>query len=308
MSITTRTEVRFRAASLALLATVVLTGLKLGAAYFSHSVGVLSEGLHSFLDLVSASVSYFTVREAGKPADKEHPFGHGKIETLSSLFESLLLAVTAGLIIYEGAEHLRNPVPLEYQELAIGTILFSLIVSYWTYRQNARAAQQTESSAIHVNALHFLSDVVASLGILIGLIVMKITNWFLIDPLIAFVVAAYILGLSARQVKGAIEELSDAQLPEREVQQIQSLLNSFQGKMINAHELRTRKSGSTRHIDFHLVVCGELTVDASHALCDQFESRILEVFPQASVNIHVEPCEKELTQCHIFCPNIRKTE
>ncbi len=301
MSIITNKEVRYRAASLALGVTVLLTLLKLGTAYLSDSVGVLSEGLHSFLDLVSTAVSFFTVREAGKPADQEHPFGHGKFETLSSLFESILLACAAGLIVYEGVVHLSHPRPIHYPWLAIGVILFSFAVSYWTYRHNSFAALQTESSAIHLNALHFFSDMISSLGILIGLIFMKLTGWTMIDPLIAFVVAAYILVISARQVKGALAELSDTQLPEHEIRQIRELLDSHQGKMINAHELRTRKSGSTRHIDFHLVVCGELTVKASHALCDEFEASILEVFPQASVNIHVEPCTQEDSQCHVHC-------
>jgi cation diffusion facilitator family transporter len=295
------TKVRNEAVVLALSGTVVLTVLKLGVAYLSGSVGVLSEGLHSFLDLVSATVSFFTVREAGKPADKEHPYGHGKIETISSLFESLLLAVAAVVIFYEGIEHLKNPQPIHHAGLAQGIIFFSMVVSYWIYRHNLAAAKETDSSAIHVNALHFLSDVVASVGVLIGLFLMKLTGWLWLDPVIAFVVATYILVVSAKQVKGAIQELSDTQLPDAELQALNRLFDYFREQMINAHDLRTRKSGSTRHIDFHLVVCGQMTVENSHGVCDQLESRITEVFPQASVNIHVEPCEREKTQCHQTC-------
>jgi cation diffusion facilitator family transporter len=278
--------------------------LKLGTAVLSNSVGVLSEGIHSFLDLISASVSYFTVREAGKPADEDHPFGHGKIETLSSLFESILLAIAAGLIIYEGMDHLRNPVPVQHENLAMGVMIFSIGMSYWVYRHNASAAKDTESSALHVNALHFLSDVVASLGVLVALVIMKFTGWLFMDPLIAFTVAAYILVISAKQVKVALLELSDTQLPSDEIKLIRSLIKGPPGKMIEAHDLRTRKSGATRHIDFHLVVCGQMTVEASHSVCDHLEFKILNVFPQASVNIHVEPCEKEKTRCHLACPNV----
>jgi cation diffusion facilitator family transporter len=270
-------------------------------------VGVFSEGIHSFLDVVSAALSFFTVKEAGKPADEDHPYGHGKIETLSSLFESLLLVLAAGWIIYEAIQHIQNPQPIHYEGAAIGVILLSLAVSYWAYRHNRVAAQEAESSAIHVNALHFLSDVVASLGILIGLVLMKLTGWTLIDPIIAIIVAFYIFGISLKQVKGALLELSDTQLPEEEIQRIWTLIKSFQDKIINAHDLRTRKSGSTRHIDFHLVLCGSISVDASHELCDQMESEILSEFPKASVNIHVEPCEKEQTQCHIQCPHYQKS-
>lgn len=266
------------------------------------------------MDLVSAAVSFFTVREAGKPADEDHPFGHGKIETLSSLFESLLLILAAILITYEGVNHLLSPQPIHYQGLAMATIVVSLAVSYAVYIHNRRAAMETESSALHVNALHFLSDVVASAGILIGLVLLRLTGWLVIDPIMAFLVAAYILLISARQVKQAILELSDTQLPESEIRVIRDILRAIEGqvseksKVIEAHDLRTRKGGSIRHIDFHLVVCRYMTVQDSHAVCDQLESKILENYPAASVNIHVEPCENEVTHCISDCAIYRAAQ
>ena len=297
---------RHRAASLALVATVGLTVLKLGAAMMSHSVGVLSEGVHSFLDLLSAAVSFFTVRQAVMPADENHPFGHGKIETLSSLFESLLLGVAAALIFYEAIQHWIHPAVIEHEGIAMAVILVSIIVSYAIYKHNFSAAKATESSALHVNALHFLSDVVASVGILVGLVLMKITGWAMIDPLIAMGVAVYILWVAVKQVKGALWELSDTQLPDHEVNQIRTLLNDLDGKAIESHDLRTRKGGSTRHIDFHLVVCGHMTVESSHSVCDELELKIQKTLPSSSVTIHVEPCEKEKTGCHVDCPHYKK--
>ena len=236
---------------------------------------MFSEGLHSSLDLVSAGLSFFTVREAGKPADDDHPFGHGKIETFSSLIESLFLIVAAGAMIYEGYEHLIHPEPLHYEGLALFTIFVSLLVSYWMYRHNIKAARAVESSALQVNALHFLTDVMASGAVLLGLLILKFTNWLIIDALLAFAVAAYILVVSARQVKVAVSELIDTQLPEHEIQHIRDLLDTFKDQMIEAHDLRTRRSGSTRHIDFHLVCCGAMSVNESHAVCDQIEAKIL---------------------------------
>ncbi len=279
-----------------------LTAFKLAVAGVSGSVGLLSEGVHSFLDVVSAALSYFTVREAIKPADEDHPFGHGKIETLSSLFESLMLVVAASLIVYEGIDHLRHPEPVHYQFLAMATMGVSIVVSWIVYRHNRGAAIAAESSALHVNALHFLSDVVASLGVLIGLGLLKLTGLLVIDPIMAFLVAAYILAVSARQVQAAIFELSDRQLPGSEIEELWRILESFEGRAIEAHDLRTRRSGATRHIDFHLVVCGQMSVNESHAVCDEIEARIIERFPTASVNIHVEPCETERTGCAKTCP------
>jgi cation diffusion facilitator family transporter len=293
---------RHEAASLAIITTVGLTGLKLGVGLLSGSVGVLSEAAHSFLDLISAAISYFTVREAVKPADEDHPFGHGKIETLSSLFESLLLFITAILIVIEAVDHVLHPHPIAYTGLAIGVTFFSMVASYFTYLHNRGAAQDTESIALHVNALHFLADVVASGGVLLGLILLKLTGWLLLDPLIALAVAVYILWVSYRQVKEAILELSDVQLPEGEIQTIRETLSGFRDRIIDFHDLRTRKSGSMRHIDYHMLVCGHMPVDGSHAVCDEMESKITSVYPNASVNIHVEPCGKARTEC-TGCPH-----
>jgi cation diffusion facilitator family transporter len=260
---------------------------------------VISEGIHSSLDLVSAAVAFFTIRVAGKPADEEHPFGHGKIETLSSLLESLLLVAAAGWIIYEAVDHILHPHPIEHAGIAIATIALSLVVSLFVYRDNIRAARITESSAIEVNALHFLSDVIASAGILAGLVLLKLTGWWLTDPILALGVALYILAMTASQIKRALEELADTQLPAAEVAAIREVVDAyrFKGTTIEAHDLRTRRSGSTRHVDFHLVVCRKLTVLESHAKCDAIEARIQERFPGASVNIHVEPCGLETGPC-----------
>jgi cation diffusion facilitator family transporter len=279
-----------------------MTAMKVGAGLLSGSVSVLSEGIHSGLDLVSATIAFFTVRVAGQPADVEHPFGHGKIETLSSLVESLLLIVAAGFIIWEGFEHLYHPTAIQHEVLAMVTIGISLVISWYMYRHNSMAAVATESSAIQVNALHFLSDVVAAAGVLIGLVLMKLTGWLIIDPIMAFAVAGYIIVITGKQVKKAIQELSDTTLPEGEINQIKGVLEKFKSSVIEAHDLRTRKSGATRHIDFHLVVCGQMSVNESHAVCDRMELALYELFPRASVNIHVEPCEHENTRCMETCP------
>lgn len=265
-------------------------------------MGVISEGVHSFLDLISAAVGFFTIRVAVKPADDDHPFGHGKIETISSLFESLLLVAAAILISLEGWQKLENPTPIQHEGLAMATIFGSMVISWWIYRHNIQAAEITDSSAIRVNALHFLADVVASVGVLIGLIAIRLTGWHVIDPLLAFGIAAYILFISFKQVKGALLELSDTMLPESEIAAIRRVMESFEDRIIEAHDLRTRKSGAMRHIDFHLVVCGQSSVSESHRICDEMEDQISSQLPGASINIHVEPCEHENIKCKETCP------
>lgn len=292
---------------MALIATVALTAIKVGAAAVSGSVSVLSEAIHSALDLVSAALSFYTVREAIKPADEDHPFGHGKIETLSSLFEAVLLAIAAGFIVYEGVDHLRNPHEIVGQEWAIGVIFVSLVVSYIVYRHNLKAGRETESSALEVNALHFLSDVVASAGVLIGLVALKITGWLWIDPLVAFLVAAYVFAIALQQVKKSLAELSDVKLPESEVALVREILERVRDREVEVHDLRTRRSGAVRHIDFHLVCCAHLSVLESHEVCDHLEAEILTQFPGASIQIHVEPCVQERPNCESTCPRAKRS-
>jgi len=295
------TEARNRAASVALFANIGLTVFKMAVGVVSGSVSVLSEGIHSLLDLVSASVAYFTIREAGKPADKAHPYGHGRIETLSSLFESLLLVAAAAFIIREAAGKFVNPEPIRHQWLAMAVLMVSMLVSYWGYRSNIKAARETESRAIELNALHFLSDVVACAGVLAGLVLMAFTGWLMVDPLIALFVAGYILSITWKRIVVAVKELADYELPEADIRLIDEALAPYRSKHIDIHGMRTRRHGVSRHIDFHVLVCGYITVEESHRLCDEMEAAIQKIFKSASINIHVEPCAELKPGCDTGC-------
>lgn len=281
---------RASAASIALWSALFLTAIKFVVGAYTHSVGVISEGIHSSLDLVSAALAYFTIREAGKPADDEHPFGHGKFETLSALVESLLLVAAAGFIVKEGIDHILHPVPIEHTSYAIATIAVSLVVSYAVYLHNSKAARFTESAAIQVNALHFLSDAVTSAGVLIALIVIHFTGVVWVDPLVAFAIAIYILAISWRQVVNSVHELLDKTLPAAEIRSAESILSQFKPRILEIHDMRTRKSGVHRHFNFHVLVCGTLSVRESHEVCDEMEVALIHHFPDCHVAIHVEPC------------------
>lgn len=285
-----------------------MTALKVGAGIYTGSIGVLSEGVHSGLDLMSAAVAFVSIRAAGKPADLDHPYGHGKYETISSLLEALLLVVAALWMIWEGIDHLNHPQLISHEGIAIAVLGVSTVLSYLMYRHNLSAAGLTESSAIHVNALHFLADVVAGLGVMVGLALLKWTGWLIIDPLMAFGIAAYVLAISVKQVKRAFDELSDSRLPPEEIAEIHRVLDSgLGGDILEVHDLRTRRAGATRHMDFHLVVCGQLSVNQSHVACDQLEARLDERFPGASVTIHVEPCGHHSAGCETSCKLKRST-
>lgn len=286
-------KTRFKAASFALGATLFLTVSKLIIGLMSNSVGVLSEGIHSGLDMLSASVAFFTIREAGKPADHDHPYGHGRIETLSSFLEALLLVPAAIFILYEAYHHWVNPEPMQHTGLALGVIALSLVISFVGYLHNSKAAKKTQSSAIHLNALHFLADAVTCLGVLIGLLLIQWTGLTWIDPLVAVLIAIYIFAISWRQIRKAWEELTDTVLPADEVKKIESVLHAFVGRVIEYHDLKTRRSGVKRFVEFHLIVDGQMTVDQSHDICDEIETAIESLFDEIDVTIHVEPGSKK---------------
>ncbi len=301
--------------------------MKLGAAWISGSVSLLSEALHSSLDILSAGVAFFTVRIAGKPADEDHPFGHGKIETISGLFESALLIVVGAYVLRESVLRLFDPKPVEHQGIGIAVMVIALIASYAVYHHNSRAARVAESSALQVNAIHYLFDVVSGLAVLVGLVLLNLTGWPLWDPIVGILVALYIAGMAITQVIGALRELADVSLPEGELREIQRIVSRFQaspeqlseesdsssptsGRMLDAHDWRTRKSGPIRHIDFHMSVCRELTVRESHDLCDDIESAIEKRFSNASTTIHPEPCDLHSPdgRCHLHCARRQRAE
>ncbi len=295
------TETRNRATRLALGVTIVLTALKFSAAYVSDSVGVMSEGIHSLLDVVSSGMAFFTVRHAIKPADEDHPFGHGKFETISALFESLLLVLAAVLIIVEGVERFQHPTELVHPGYSVAVMTLSLVASYVVYYNNLRAARGSESMALHANAMHFFADIVTSFAVLVGLVCIHLTGLVWIDAVLALIVGIYIIGMTVQQLRVAISELSDVQLPEAEVKRLRELIFESSANFVDIHDLRTRRSGVTRHIDFHMNVCGDSTVENSHRVCDEIESRIMNEYPGASVTIHVEPCSESEIKCRAKC-------
>ncbi|MBN22992.1 MAG: cation-efflux pump [Bdellovibrionaceae bacterium] len=296
---------RRSAATLALGATLFLTAIKFVGAVLSGSVGVLSEGIHSFLDLISAAIAYVAVPRAGEPADEAHPFGHGKIETVSSLLESVLLLGAAGFIAYESLSRWSEPGHLDHSWMAISILVVSIVVSFWVYQQNLRTSKETESMALEVNALHFLSDVLSGLGVLTSLLLIEWTGWTWLDPLSGLGVAVYIFLIGVKQTKRALADLVDVQLPDEELKEIREILSRFTDPVKGIHDLRTRRSGPSRHIDFHLLVCKYLTVEESHSICDRMEKAIEVTFPSAETQIHVEPCDNHEKQCPYRCDRIK---
>jgi cation diffusion facilitator family transporter len=290
-------------ARLSILSNLTLVILKLVVGFLIGSVSVISEAIHSGIDLVAAIIAYYSVKTSSVPPDQKHAFGHGKIENISGTVEALLIFVAAALIIYEAYKKLIHGVELEDVSLGIAVMLFSAIVNIFVSRILMKTAKKTESIALEADAWHLRTDVLTSLGIFGGLVAIKLTGIAILDPILAILVALFILKAALELTIKSVKDLMDAKLPEEEENEISGIIAQHANEYVGFHELRTRKSGSDRFIDLHLVVSRKITVEDSHGLADRIESGIKGRFPRASVMIHVEPCAAgdECQDCKGVC-------
>ncbi len=294
-------------ARLSIISNLSLVILKLVVGFMIGSVSVISEAIHSGIDLVAAIIAYFSVKTSSQPPDREHKFGHGKIENISGTIEALLIFIAAGLIIYEAYKKLQHgSVELEDVSLGIVIMLISAVVNYFVSDKLMKTAKKTESIALEADAWHLRTDVLTSLGIFAGLVAIKLTGIAILDPILAILVALFILKAALELTVKSVKDLMDVTLPEGEEEEIRNMISQYAPEYKEFHGMRTRKSGSDRFIDLHLVVSKKMTVDESHGLTDRIEQAILLRFPRANVMIHVEPCEsgEKCNDCNRECKDV----
>jgi cation diffusion facilitator family transporter len=261
---------------------------KIVAGTLMGSVSVISEAIHSGIDLLASGVAFISIRKAEEPADKEHPFGHGKFENLSGAFEALLIFVAAAFIIHEAIDKFKHPVMVEKIDWGIGVMLVATVVNIVISQVLFRFARSTGSIAIEADAMHLWVDVFTSAGVMIGLVLIKITHWAVLDPIIAVIVAILILKAAFDLTMKAVADLADKQLPDNEIDTILTIINQ-DPSVLGYHKLRTRKSGSRREIDVHIQVDKDTSVRCAHDICFRVEKAIKEALLGAYVTIHVEP-------------------
>ncbi|HEX7475930.1 MAG TPA: cation diffusion facilitator family transporter [Dehalococcoidales bacterium] len=273
-----------------LLISKIIVGLAIG------SVSVISEGIHSGIDLVAAVIAFFAVRQSSKPPDRDHYYGHGKFENISGAVEALLILLAAVLIIRQAYVKLVNGVELESVNLGIIVMIVSVAANYYISRRLLKTAKRTESVALEADAWHLRTDVITSLGILAGLVIIRFSGWKILDPIMAILVALFIVRTAVLLTWKSVRDLIDVRLPASEENTIKSIIQKYSGSYFDFHEMRTRKAGSDRFIDFHLVVCKDANIEDAHSLADKMEQEILQEFPRASIIIHMEPCQDQ-QQC-----------
>jgi cation diffusion facilitator family transporter len=273
---------------------ISVTILKLTGAFLTGSVSLLSDAVHSGTDLIASSLTYVSVRVAGAPPDEEHPFGHGKIESLTGFVEAIMIFVVVAFIGLEAINRLLSRHVLESKTLGFGLLAMgissvaSLIASFYV----KNVGNRTGSVALKVNARHLQIDFFTSLGVFVGLAATQRTGKQSLDPIIALVLAVWLCYGAVRLAVGAFQEIIDVRLPEKELAQIRQIV-AEDARIVSHHRLRTRRSGSVRNIDLHIVVPRDWNVVEAHEVADALEHRIREELAPAEVVVHIDPFDPD---------------
>ena len=281
---------RTRAAALSIASNSALILPKVVAGAITGSVAIITEAIHSAVDLLASLIAFFSVREAEQPADTEHRYGHEKFENVAAGVEGMLILVGSGVIVYASVRNLVNGTEIEALGFGIGVIGFAaavnLVVSAYLYRR----ARETESAALEGDAAHLRTDAYTSLGVLVGLVLVKVTGETWIDPAVALVIAGAILVTGVRILRGSWRVLVDEALPTEEVDAIRECIEAFAGEgVLGYHNLRTRRAGARRYVDLHVQFRSGTSLEGAHETAHALQDRIGESLRGADVLIHLEP-------------------
>lgn len=281
---------KIKTARLSIFSNLFLIIIKISAGLISGSVSILSEAIHSGIDLIASGIAFFAVKLSSKEPDEKHPYGHGKFENISGVIEGLLIFAAAFWIIYEAVHKLIYPTEVSYFLLAGGVMFLSAFVNLFVSRRLYKVAKETESIALEADALHLKTDIYSSLGVGSGMLFIYLTGWHILDPVFAIIVALFIMKESYDLVSNAFSPLLDSQVDDDEYQKLFDNVRFQTTKMgLKFDQLRSRKSGSKHFIDFILCVPPDMTVQKSHDICDLLEAEIKKEYLEAEVQIHVEP-------------------
>ena len=294
------------AAKLSLIVVIGLIVFKVVVSVITGSISISAQAADSSLDLFAIAIIFFAVRMASKPADEQHPFGHGRVESVAATGQAALLFTASGVIIYLAVQRIIKGTTIELTEAGIGVMLVSIIVSIFLSRHLLKVSRATDSVAIEALARNIAADVYSAAGVLAALAAIRFTGLSILDPIIALVVAFFILKAARNVMTKSFGELVDVRLPKTEQDEIVFCIKEHTGQLVGFHEIRTRKAGNQRFIDLHLVMPRNVSVEEAHLMCDHLEQDIKHRLPNSSITIHVEPCSTECDQCTTSSCSLRK--
>lgn len=274
----------------------VIVGIAIG------SVSIISEAIHSGVDLLAAVIAMFSVKTSSVPADERHPFGHGKIENISGFVEALLIFAAAFWIIFEALKKLNAPQIMENAEWGVGVMLFSAVMNFIVSQKLFQVGREADSIALQADAWHLRTDVYTSAGVMAGLGIIWLghrffpdTNIHWVDPVAAIFVAVLILHAAYELTVQSLSDLVDVQLPPEEENFIRDIIRS-EPAIHGFHQLRTRKAGHVRFVEFHIKVDPKMSVHDSHNITRTLKQNIRKKFAECVITIHIEPCDGECSE------------
>lgn len=281
-----------KTALLSIVSNSLLIALKAVVGVLSGSVSIISEVIHSSTDLIASIIAFISVRHSSIPADKEHPFGHGKIENVSGVIEGILIFVAAGFIVNEAIGKIFTPGQIDHAWLAIGIMLFSALVNTLVSRKLYSVSVEEGSMALEADSLHLKTDVYAAVGVALGLLLTIITGWNILDPLIAIIVACLIIKEALSLCRRGVAFLLDSKLPDEEEARIISIIESHSNEITDFHKLKTSRSGAMRNVDFHITLDPQMTVEGAHTIVGELKRDISNEFAPTRVSVHIDPGDK----------------
>jgi ferrous-iron efflux pump FieF len=273
------------------VASLLILG-KLATWVLTDSVSLLSSLVDSLMDVAASIVNFLAVRHALTPPDREHRFGHGKAEPLAGLAQSAFIVGSAAFVLFEAVHHLVDPAPLAHGAVGIGMMVASLLLTVGLVAFQGHVVRVTRSTAIDADALHYRSDIAMNGSVIAAIVLSDQVGWMWADPVFALAITGYIVWGAVRIARRALDLLMDHELPEADRMRIRELVLSHpQARAM--HDLRTRASGTTPFIQFHLELDPGLTLLQAHAISDAIEARLKECFPASEIIVHQDPAGYE---------------
>ena len=294
-----------RFAWFSIAAAVSTIALKTGAYLLTGSVGLLSDALESVVNLFGALMALWMLTIAARPEDESHMFGHSKAEYFSSGVEGSLILVAAASISYTAIQRLLHPQGLDQVGLGLVVSVAASVINFVVAQVLRGAGKKFNSITLEADASHLMTDVWTSAGVILAVIIVSISNWTIIDPLIALVVAANIVWTGVTLIRKSISGLMDAALPLKETSVIEEVLDKYRQTGIQFHALRTRLSASRRFISLHILVPGNMSVHDGHHIAEDLEFDLLNLFDEASIFTHLEPIEDEISSQDILLDRVK---
>ena len=292
-------------ASLSIVSNVILSLLKIITGIFSGSLSIISEAIHSMSDFFASILTLFSVIKSSQPADNDHPYGHGKYEDMAGFIEGLLIIFASLFIIFEASKKIIFGINLDTENVyGIAVMFVAVVLNILISSLLFKVAKETNSVSLYADGEHLRTDVYSSLGVLLGLILIKVTGYGILDPIIAILVAVVIFRAGYSISKKTSEDLLDHSLPNEDIINIKNVINEFSSlAKLKNDSIKARRVGPTMDIDIIIQFSEDTTICECHKICDKIEKKLMSLYNNCSVSIHSEPicysknCEKFCDKC-----------